>query len=652
MAVGLFFGVAVDSVHAQTIYYGMSIDTSTGDVTGEFWNDGLGWIDVSAVVLNPTNGEFSGNANIVGLTNAGQNGVLSFRGDCTPSCGGYGVNLNLTTNIITGNAWNDRIGWVVFETPYSVAEHTPGFEPSVGGYAWNDNIGWISLSERLIAPSAGCDATAFNTCLWAWNDEIGWISHNSLDNPSAPSFGVHIDAGAGTVSGFAWNTSTDYIDFAGATYNSVNGQVSGTAQITGYGASGALILRGDCVPSCGGYGVTVAGNGAVTGYAWNQIIGWVEFAPAFGGVFYDANQNPSVYGWAWNNAVGWISMRFTEFDAEYGVNMRDDGTFDGYAWSDNVGWIDYRPAGPYPSAPQQTVRWDPVSGQVSGWAKILNMGNDGWIKYRNSGADPIAYGVTINAVTGTWRGYAWNDKIGWINFQHQLTNTHTTINLPEGPLRPILIEPLDCVDTYTINPAAPLTPALDWSDYAAADGSTQAAFQIMLDDDPLFGSPVFDETVASTASIYSVGLGDLVYNVAYYWRVRVQSSNSEWSEWGTTGTLGTETNCFRTPIHPAPVCDFDMTPATPVLGEPTQFTDTTQFFGGATGAFWGWNFGDGSTLAGSDPGVHRNPEHEYTSLGVVTVTHNVTDSDGYSCTVDNAVNVSQVLPEFDRVIPR
>jgi len=40
---------------------------------------------------------------------------------------------------------------------------------------------------------------------------------------------------------------------------------------------------------------------------------------------------------------------------------------------------------------------------------------------------------------------------------------------------------------------------------------------------------------------------------------------------------------------------------------------------------WTWNFGDGSTLQGSNPAIHKNPEHTYTTPGTYTVSLTVTN---------------------------
>lgn len=648
------FGYSAEPSSAQ-VYYGVHIDEGIGTVSGFAWNDGLGWIRFDLVNYDGVTGELSGTADILDLRERGLDGTLTMRGDCSPSCGGYGV-VVAPDGTFSGNAWNDVIGWVDFGPAFGGVFHTSGATPSVSGYAWNDNIGWISMAAGIPPPEvqAACEASPFNTCGWAWSDQVGWFQHNSIDDPSVPVFGTHIDENAGTLEGHAWNDNLGYIDFGGGSYDDLTGEISGTASIIDLGINGTITLRGDCVPSCGGYGVNVAPDGTISGYAWNDVIGWIDFAPALGGVFHDNALNPSVSGWAWNNSYGWISFNFTAFDEEFGVNLDQSGNLVGYAWNDNVGWVDYDPAGPYPSAPNYSARWDSITEEVSGWAYVLGINSpySGWLRMRDS-SGAVPYGVSISSTSGDWTGWAWNDEFGWIRFDPTYGGVHTDL-LSTGPSIPELLSPVECVDLYDEDPASPLTPTLDWTDYGALDGTTQDNYQVQVDDDPLFGSPLIDETVPSSNSDYTVGLGILNdYNVTYYWRVRVQSSSGEWTEWGDEGPTG-ESNCFRTPLHPAPQCDFSMTPEPPPLDEETQFTDQTVAYGGSSIIFWDWDFGDGNGATGTDPLTHRNPVHTYTTEETVSVSLTTRDSDGYECSVSNDFDVTEVsdLPIFRRVIPR
>lgn len=121
-----------------------------------------------------------------------------------------------------------------------------------------------------------------------------------------------------------------------------------------------------------------------------------------------------------NQGLGWISMNGTN----YGVSLDiDTGNFSGYAWIGNgddgagsTGWIDFAPASGYPGAPFHGVKKE--GNTLTGWAKVLSMGNDGWIKMSKDASDGgVDYGVAIDPSTGRFSGYAWGSEvIGWVDF--------------------------------------------------------------------------------------------------------------------------------------------------------------------------------------------------------------------------------------------
>jgi len=155
----------------------------------------------------------------------------------------------------------------------------------------------------------------------------------------------------------------------------------------------------------------------------------------------------NITGYAWNNQIGWISFN-CENDSScgvnsYGVNIDSSGAVFGYAWSPNVGWISFNrcgtdddcgtqdgdtgapPGSPFqnPGSDNRIAEFNPGNKELKGWAKILSMGNDGWIKIRKEGNDGgQSYGVYVTpAGTGEFEGYAWNGNddgtgIGWISF--------------------------------------------------------------------------------------------------------------------------------------------------------------------------------------------------------------------------------------------
>jgi len=120
--------------------------------------------------------------------------------------------------------------------------------------------------------------------------------------------------------------------------------------------------------------------------------------------------------------------------ADYGINIASDGLMSGYAWSENVGWISFNepdlvgcPEGVCTAQVDMTC----PSGKcpVSGWARVLSAKDDpvnaggwnGWIKL--SGANYGWYIDAIGATAGDFHGYAFGDDaavpdkavVGWVS---------------------------------------------------------------------------------------------------------------------------------------------------------------------------------------------------------------------------------------------
>lgn len=104
-----------------------------------------------------------------------------------------------------------------------------------------------------------------------------------------------------------------------------------------------------------------------------------------------------------------------------------DGAVTGHAWSENVGWVEFAPAGPYPEAPtnsaqrvgNQMTGWARIvsirtaGANAGGWL--------GWIKLAGTAQNGSPYGVSIDATTGELAGYAWSNELGWIDFSQAST---------------------------------------------------------------------------------------------------------------------------------------------------------------------------------------------------------------------------------------
>jgi hypothetical protein len=125
-----------------------------------------------------------------------------------------------------------------------------------------------------------------------------------------------------TTAHWAWNDIIGWMDFYGTLNVNVN-----KFQLTGYASSSVGYISLDCATSpdgdiCGtaNYKVINDGSGNLSGWAWNDEIGWISFcggnstAECPYGIGYHVQIDQSgtttstFSGWAWNDIVGWISF--------------------------------------------------------------------------------------------------------------------------------------------------------------------------------------------------------------------------------------------------------------------------------------------------------------------------------------------------------
>ncbi len=128
------------------------------------------------------------------------------------------------------------------------------------------------------------------------------------------------------------------------------------------------------------------GNGSISSttadhYAWNDIIGWINFYSS--GTVQLTSQRLRGYA---NSSAGQISLDCATTSignicgtSNYYIANNGSGVLSGFAWNDTVGWISF------------------------------NCSN-------HNGCGTSNYSVTVNPSTGVFSGFAWNDIIGWISF--------------------------------------------------------------------------------------------------------------------------------------------------------------------------------------------------------------------------------------------
>ncbi len=120
---------------------------------------------------------------------------------------------------------------------------------------------------------------------------------------------------------FAWNDNIGWIDF----YLTNNVNVS-ASQLSGYASSSVGSIALDCATSpnanicaTSNFKVLNDGSGNLSGWAYNDAIGWISFdsATATSSYFYQVSVSPSTgvfSGWAWNDIIGWLSFNCTDLN--------------------------------------------------------------------------------------------------------------------------------------------------------------------------------------------------------------------------------------------------------------------------------------------------------------------------------------------------
>lgn len=83
-----------------------------------------------------------------------------------------------------------------------------------------------------------------------------------------------------------------------------------------------------------------------------------------------------------------------------------------------------------------------------------------------------------------------------------------------------------------------LKPNLEAGDYLALYGVPQAKMQVQVASDSAFTKLALDQTINSAAKKYAVPI-NLVTKTKYFWRVRYQNTEAQWSEWSFTTSFTT-----------------------------------------------------------------------------------------------------------------
>jgi hypothetical protein len=386
-----------------------------------------------------------------------------------------------------------------------------------------------------------------------------------------------------------------------------------------------------------------------------------------------ASDNSS--GFAFSSTLGWLSFNCINdtpacSSTNYGVSVDPStGDFSGYAWSSNAGWIDFAPTSGYPESPAHSAKYDRTDNSVTGWAKALSLGDDGWIKMSGSWTN----GVSINPATGDFSGYAWNAStdstgMGWISFNCANTGTCATSNYKVNAEinRPPIISSFSAPN-WNYDQACSLQAKraiLRWVFDDPDLGSSQSAYQIILNDTNSMSSPIVDSgKLTGPATQYIITQADLDYNKAYYFWVKV------WDEYDVDSgfvqyDVASDTHnddgnnlTFTTYKHEFPDVDYSWSPSEPSKDEEVLFTDLSKIYSSASpttavncdssNCDWFWTAADSSI----NDSATSTPIIIFNSSGSKSVNLRVTDNDGYYCSKQSTVFTKVSLPEWEEVKP-
>ncbi|MDD5031478.1 MAG: hypothetical protein PHR36_00315, partial [Patescibacteria group bacterium] len=349
----------------------------------------------------------------------------------------------------------------------------------------------------------------------------------------------------------------------------------------------------------------------------------------------------------------------TNGDCSGGVQCRDDA----------LGTTGDPPADPFLSSADVIANYNSATGYITGWAKILVLGEDGWINFgdlvEGETTFPLnfplnfplvfasgTFGVSIASSTGEWSGWAWNGNnagepgIGWVSFNCLDTDSCAS---SDYKVISILNEAPTAVNLSAPNWSYEQACALDarraflrWEFSDPDAGSSQASYQIILNDNNNPNSPLIDTgKLEGGASQYPLGPDDLDYNETYYWWVRV------WDNFNVASELIAGPS-FTTYEHEFPEVAFTWFTENPSRDEEVKFTDNSTTDGGTTIASLLWTAPDASI---NDPAT-STPIIIFNSSGSQSVTLKVTDSDGYYCSLTETINANVNLPGWKEVKPR
>ena len=345
------------SVSLSIFLFSVSFAATNIDSTYHWaWNDVIGWIDFYGTNnVNVYNDRLEGYA-------SSTIGDIALNCNSTPNgniCSSYNFKVsNDGSGNLTGWAWNDNIGWISFDSASATSSYT--YQVTINtttgdfsGWAWNDVVGWLSFNCNNSGIGDTCSTSNYKV-------ETSWVATSTTGSLTSSIFDTGLTNGA-AINTIMWQGSKP-------SGTNVRFQISSNSSLTG-GGTGAIdtTYRYAWNDNIGwidfGYtaGNVTVGDTQLTGYAYDTGIAEIALDCATspsGNICSTSNfkvsRSPStgdLSGWAWNDTIGWISFNCSDPNlcgsSNYKVNVNlTTGAFTNYAWNDNIGWISFNCSDP------------------------------------------------------------------------------------------------------------------------------------------------------------------------------------------------------------------------------------------------------------------------------------------------------------------
>jgi hypothetical protein len=386
------------------------------------------------------------------------------------------------------------------------------------------------------------------------------------------------------------------------------------------------------------------------------------------------NGSKTVYAQFKDSAGGW-SGSFN--DSILVDSLDNDGTSVGSAKPQVTA---FSASSPIPQGGSTTISWTVTDSGGSNlkWVQVWRTSDSGgapnsagWIQVGPNHNAPVGSNTWSSSTTdsppnGTW----WYG----LHVEDNATNQATESDLPAvGPKKVIVNSPpsANSLSAEQSPPCADTSadlPRYTWT-YTDPDSNNMSQFQVKVYNNGSFTDPPVQDYgvrsgVAASGSIFLFvpTPSGLSSHVSYWWRLQV------WDSLGTASGWINAPSSFQ--IHLFPVAQYTKSVASPSVGEPVQFTETSEIRDPGATKFTGpfspssplrWTFEDaqvGSSCIASHQTDTLNPVITFcdSSDKEKDITLRVRDSNNHECTKTflgstTGVKLKPPLPKFFPVIP-